>query len=109
MDTHPAGEFHPVILFMGDHSVIRAASAIPERGLASHSVHLPGAEVWDLTVAVWGAGVSREEEAEALREEVAGVFLVEVVEGIDKILKLFGFDMKIQEYLFFRNTAVEEG
>ena len=89
LDTHPAGEFHPVILRMDVPLAIQAALAIPEE-LAGLTAHLPEAEVSDLTVAVLEVADSREGEAKDFQEEAVGAFLAEGPRDIDELIPMIG-------------------
>ena len=87
LDTHPAGEFHPIILRMDVPLAMQAASAIPGWERVGLSVHLPEAVVSDLTVAVLEVADSREGEAKDFQEEAVGALLVEGAVGIDEPIR----------------------
>ena len=88
LDTHPAGEFRPVILRMDVPLAIQAVSAIPGWERVGLSVHLPEAEVSDLTVAVLEVEDSREGEAKDFQEEAVGALRVEGAGGIDELIRM---------------------
>jgi hypothetical protein len=93
LDTHPAAEFRPVILRMDVPLTIQAVLAIQGWELGGLIVHLPEAEVSDLTVVVLEVEDSREGEAEDFQEEGAGALLVEGVGGIGEVIlmmRIFG-------------------
>jgi len=88
LDTHPTGEFRPVILRMDVPLAIQVVSAIPAWERVDLSVHLPEAEVSDLTVAVLEVEDSREGEAKDFQEEAVGALLVEGAGGIDELIRM---------------------
>jgi hypothetical protein len=88
LDTHPRGEFRPVILRMDVPVAIQVVSAIPGWERVGLLVHLPEAEVSDLTVAVLEVEDSREGEAEEFQEEAVEALLVEGAGGIDELIRM---------------------